>query len=147
VLALLYNSPKVGKNLKLQRLKRELSKEQLCEILQIKIGHLDLIEHGQRGISHEVLSRLDTVFGITESILLKDNIDIVLDVNFFEKLEEIEKLEEVKRIETTFLLRFIDENFSDKQKYIIFHLLYTFIEIENNADIPESDILEHIKKF
>jgi len=62
----------VGNNIRLEREKRKMTRDELAELIDITVSHLGLIERGERGATPVTLGRLMSVFGVTSDSLLAE---------------------------------------------------------------------------
>lgn len=60
----------IGSNIRFERQKRDLTIDELSEILNIAPGFLGLIERGQRGTSIKNLCKIANIFNITLDTLI-----------------------------------------------------------------------------
>jgi len=54
----------IGKNIRLERDARKLSRDELAEIMELTTSHMGLIERGERGATAVTLSKLSKTFDI-----------------------------------------------------------------------------------
>ena len=54
----------IGKNIRLERESRKLSRDELAEMMELTSSHMGLIERGERGATAVTLSRLSKAFDI-----------------------------------------------------------------------------------
>ena len=54
----------IGKNIRMERESRRLSRDELAEMMELTSSHMGLIERGERGATAVTLSRLSGAFGI-----------------------------------------------------------------------------------
>ena len=54
----------IGKNIRLEREARKLSRDELAEMMELTSSHMGLIERGERGATAVTLSKLAKVFDI-----------------------------------------------------------------------------------
>jgi len=54
----------IGTNIRLERVSRRLSREELGQMVGVTVSHISLIEKGQRGANCVTLMRLSKAFGI-----------------------------------------------------------------------------------
>ena len=54
----------IGKNIRLERESRRLSRDELAEMMELTSSHMGLIERGERGATAVTLSRLSKAFDI-----------------------------------------------------------------------------------
>lgn len=81
----------IGSNIRFERQKRDLTIDELSEILNIAPGFLGLIERGQRGTSIKNLCRIASVFNITLDTLITCPLDGASVVKEENELEEKRK--------------------------------------------------------
>lgn len=66
----------LGKKIRQERVNKNLTLEQLAEILGLSASYMGLIERGQRGISIETLYKLANIFNVsTDYLLFSDKYD------------------------------------------------------------------------
>lgn len=128
----------IGSNIRFERQKRDLTIEELSEIINIAPGFLGLIERGQRGTSLKNLCKIADFFSITLDELVKK--PIVEETSVKE-----EPIIEQKR---TTALSFLNTMDSDELDYLIStikafkrynHLKYSEFK-SNSSDIYEENI-------
>ncbi|MCL2047310.1 MAG: helix-turn-helix transcriptional regulator [Defluviitaleaceae bacterium] len=61
----------IGKNIRAEREKRSMSREELAETLDLTISHMGLIERGERGATAVTLEKLSNTFNIQIDGLFK----------------------------------------------------------------------------
>ena len=54
----------IGKNIRLERESRKLSRDELAEMMELTTSHMGLIERGERGATAVTLSKLSRAFDI-----------------------------------------------------------------------------------
>ncbi len=64
---------KLGNRIKEERLKRNLSREELAEIIDISPSFLGLIERAERGLSIDTLYSIASAYGATIDSLMNEN--------------------------------------------------------------------------
>jgi len=62
----------IGTNIKSERRLREVSREELAEILGLTISHIGLIERGERGATNVVLEKFAKSFNISIDSLFQE---------------------------------------------------------------------------
>jgi len=77
----------VGENIRRERVSRDITIEELSEILKITPGFIGLIERGQRGIAPATLFKLSEIFGISIDVFFCSHEDSAL--KFAEKNESL----------------------------------------------------------
>lgn len=65
---------KLGNNIKLERLRLNLTQEQLSEKLDISTSYLGRIERGERNVPLDTLIRLADILNVSIDYLLRDSI-------------------------------------------------------------------------
>ena len=75
---MLYNRSVLGANIRQLRINKDLSIEELAELIEISVSFLGLVERGQRGLSTEKIVTLINVLGATFEDLLRDENDALL---------------------------------------------------------------------
>ncbi|WP_315080642.1 helix-turn-helix transcriptional regulator [uncultured Clostridium sp.] len=65
---------KLGNNIKLERLRLNLTQEQLSEKLDISTSYLGRIERGERNVPLDTLIRLAGILNVSIDYLLRDSI-------------------------------------------------------------------------
>ncbi|MDU1936423.1 MAG: helix-turn-helix transcriptional regulator [Clostridium sp.] len=66
----------LGKKIREERLKLNLTQEQLAEKVDISTSYVGQIERGERNISLDTLVNLSNTLGVTIDFLLQDSINI-----------------------------------------------------------------------
>ena len=66
---------KFGKNVKIERIKKDLTQEQLAEIIEVSHNYLACIENGRQNMSLGKILELSTALNINIEKLLKFNED------------------------------------------------------------------------
>jgi len=61
----------IGTNIRMERIEREFSRDELAEMLDLTTSHMGLIERGERGATAVTLSKLSRVLGIPIDSLFK----------------------------------------------------------------------------
>lgn len=109
----------IGSNIRFERQKRDLTIDELSEILNIAPGFLGLIERGQRGTSIKNLCRIAGVFNMTLDTL------ITCPLNEASVVKEESELEEKRRTAMTYLtsmnsneIDYFISNMKNFKKYI-----------------------------
>jgi len=82
------NYIKLGQRIREERLKLNLTQEQLAESVDISISYMGQIERGERSLTLDTLIRLVNRLGITVDYLLQDYTD-VNDENFINQLKQL----------------------------------------------------------
>ena len=92
----------VGRNIRTLRINRGLEIEDLAEILDVTVGHMGLMERGERGVSSYFIAKLAETFNVstdvfyseTDTMLFKPNNEALLDkLNIIAKGLTEDKLE------------------------------------------------------
>ncbi len=110
----------IGKKIRKERIIRNLTLEQLAEILDLSPSYMGLIERGQRGISIETLYKLAIAFDVTTDYLISSDDDEDISEDIFSCNVLYQKiLAHIKKYSTEelkFLLEFIElKNKHDSQ--------------------------------
>lgn len=71
-----FNQKELGKRIRDLRLKKKLTIEKLCELLEVSPSFIGLVERGTSGISLEKLCRLSEIFDVSTDYLIKGTPDI-----------------------------------------------------------------------
>lgn len=79
---------RLGLRIREERLKINLTQEQLAEAIDISNSYMGQIERGERSVTLDTLLRLTNKLSITVDYLLQDYIDIS-DENFINQLKQI----------------------------------------------------------
>lgn len=82
------NYRNLGNRIREERLKLNLTQEQLAESIDISSSYMGQIERGERSVTLDTLIRLVNRLGITIDYLLQDYID-VNDDNFINQLKQL----------------------------------------------------------
>lgn len=82
------NYIKLGQRIREERLKLNLTQEQLAESVDISISYMGQIERGERSLTLDTLIRLVNRLSITVDYLLQDYTD-VNDENFINQLKQL----------------------------------------------------------
>ena len=67
-----WDRKKIGKNLKIMRIKKELSQAALAEALGVAQGHYSNIELGKRQLSLHLLAVICEMFGVNPAEIIAD---------------------------------------------------------------------------
>jgi putative transcriptional regulator len=78
-----------GANLKYYRKRKQLSQEQLAEVVDITPKHLSTIETGSTFVSAELLERLTAALRISASALFYNEKDISDDDSLWNKIDQV----------------------------------------------------------
>ncbi|WP_303883871.1 helix-turn-helix domain-containing protein [Acetomicrobium mobile] len=70
-----WDKRKIGRNLKLIRVKRDISQMELSKALGIAQGHYSNIESGKRQLSLRLLAKICEMFGVNPSDIIADRDD------------------------------------------------------------------------
>lgn len=54
----------IGKKIKIERMTRKITSEELSEVVDLTSSHISLIENGKRGVNHLTLLRLSNTFNM-----------------------------------------------------------------------------------
>ncbi|GGA49235.1 helix-turn-helix domain-containing protein [Paenibacillus physcomitrellae] len=79
---------KLGKRLREERLKLNLTQEKLAEKVEVSEAYIGQIERGERSLSLDTLIKLVNQFGVTVDFLLQDSVSSNNE-QFFEALKQI----------------------------------------------------------
>jgi len=82
-----YNLTVLGKRIREERTSRNLTIEQLSELVNLSPSYLGLVERGERGLSVEKLIKITDVFVISVDSLLQDG-----ETSVVSRLGELEAL-------------------------------------------------------
>lgn len=82
----------IGSNIRFERQKRDLTIEELSEILNIAPGFLGLIERGQRGTSIKNLCKIANFFSITLDELITKSLADANNANVEEDADSPQKI-------------------------------------------------------
>jgi len=63
----------VGRNIRNKRTYRQLSREEMAELIDLTVSHLGLIERGERGATLVVLSKIAKLFDVPMGDFLIEN--------------------------------------------------------------------------
>ncbi|RQN09839.1 XRE family transcriptional regulator [Clostridium butyricum] len=66
----------LGKNIKQERLKSNLTQEQLAEMLGISTSYMGRIERGERNLPIDTLIQISNILNVSIDYLLKNSINI-----------------------------------------------------------------------
>ena len=66
----------IGQRIKHARIKKDLTQEQLAEMINVSRHHISLIETGAKGISLETLVNISNMLQVPISELLSDNLTV-----------------------------------------------------------------------
>lgn len=78
----------LGKRIRQERLKLNLTQEQIAESIDISDSYMGQIERGERSLTLDTLIRLVDRLGVTIDYLLQDYID-VNDDNFIDQIKQL----------------------------------------------------------
>jgi len=70
-----WDKRKIGRNLKLMRVKKDISQMELSKALGIAQGHYSNIESGKRQLSLHLLAKICEMFGVNPSDIIADTDD------------------------------------------------------------------------
>jgi len=62
----------IGTNIRNERIVRNMTREELAEVVDLTVSHLGLIERGERGATPVTLEKVVRAFGITVDRLFKE---------------------------------------------------------------------------
>ncbi len=106
-----YNLTVLGKRIREERTSRNLTIEQLAELVNLSPSYLGLVERGERGLSVEKLIKVAGVFGISVDSLLLD-----IGTSTISRFSEIEALlSNMQDEDISFIVEFV-KLFKDKGK-------------------------------
>ncbi|MBN2557947.1 MAG: helix-turn-helix transcriptional regulator [Clostridia bacterium] len=105
----------LGKRIKEQRRKLELTQEKLSELCNLSPSYIGIIERGEKRVSVETLVRIANVLGVSADFLLGDSIDYSADY-YIEK--EKAYLNDMNESEAKYIYEFlgVTRNFLEKRK-------------------------------
>ena len=72
---MIMNYTALGKRIREERRKRNLTQEQLAEMVHVTYSYIGQVERGQKGISLETLINVSNCLGVTVDFLLANYID------------------------------------------------------------------------
>lgn len=78
----------LGKRIKEERLKLNLTQEQLSEFVDISTSYMGQIERGERKVTLDTLVRISNRLNVSIDFLLKDSINIDSD-NFLNQIKQL----------------------------------------------------------
>ncbi|MCD2346856.1 helix-turn-helix domain-containing protein [Clostridium guangxiense] len=78
----------LGKRIREERLKLNLTQEQLAESIDVSNSYIGLIERGERSVTLETLVKIAKRLGVTIDYLLKESIELEND-NFLDQLKQL----------------------------------------------------------
>ncbi len=67
-----WDRKKIGKNLRIMRVKKEISQAALAEALGVAQGHYSNIELGKRQLSLHLLAKICELFGVNPAEIIAD---------------------------------------------------------------------------
>jgi len=70
-----WDRKKIGKNLKIMRVKKDLSQAELAEALGVAQGHYSNIESGKRQLSLHLLAMICEKYGVNPAEIIADRDD------------------------------------------------------------------------
>ena len=82
------NNKSLGKRIKDERLKLNLTQEKLAEYLEISDSYLGQIERGERSLTLDTLVRLTNRLGVTIDYLLQDSV-LSTDENYINQFKQL----------------------------------------------------------
>ncbi|MFL0250131.1 helix-turn-helix domain-containing protein [Clostridium neuense] len=82
------NYTALGKRIREERLKLNLTQEQLAESIDVSNSYIGLIERGERSVTLETLVKIAKRLGVTVDYLLKESIELEND-NFIDQLKQL----------------------------------------------------------
>jgi len=83
----------IGKNIAKERIARNMSREDLADIMDLTVAHLGLIERGKRGVVAHTFYKLGRVFGVP----LETFFEISSETNFEEHFVGDKQLEDNRK--------------------------------------------------
>lgn len=86
----------LGKRIREERLKLNLTQEQLAESIDVSNSYIGQIERGERSLTLETLIKIAKRLGVTVDYLLKESIELEND-NFFNQLRQLLDGRELKQ--------------------------------------------------
>jgi transcriptional regulator with XRE-family HTH domain len=78
----------LGKRIRSERLKLNLTQEQLAESVDVSNSYIGQIERGERSLTLDTLIKLTIRLGVTVDYLLKESIELEND-NFINQLKQL----------------------------------------------------------
>ena len=123
-----YNQKLLGQNLRIEREKRNLSREQFAAIMGVSTDYIGLVERGTKGYSNKNLCKLNELFGIS------------LDSVFLNTYDSETKHLKMKPIAISEYIN--NSNFSDLELYLLISMLAAYVELKNKEDMSEQETLE-----
>jgi len=120
----------VGKNIVKERTSRNMSRDELAEIMGMTTSHLGLIERGERGVTMVNFTKFTKVFDIPAEMLIGEPFK-------YQTLNE--DMPEAIGFKNRNKLRTIINSFSDSEVSLLIHMVkgiqaYTSTEIYEQAD-------------
>jgi transcriptional regulator with XRE-family HTH domain len=106
-----YNLNVLGRRIREERTNRNLTIEQLSELVNLSPSYLGLVERGERGLSVEKLIKIADVFGIAVDSLLQDGTEST--VSRFAELEAL--MSNMRDEDIRFIVEFV-KLFKEKDK-------------------------------
>ena len=104
----------IGSNIRRERILRNMSIEELSEILQLSTAFVGLIERGQRGVKLSNLLKIADIFGITVNDLVYNRSSNILEVR-----EENENEETLRQQKKDAIMSLVYDFSSDELHFII----------------------------
>lgn len=78
----------LGKRIREERLKLNLTQEQLAESIDVSTAYVGQIERGEKGLTLETLIKIANRLGITIDYILKESVNLEND-NFMNQLKQL----------------------------------------------------------
>jgi len=115
----------IGKNIRLEREARKLTREELAEMMELTTSHMGLIERGERGATAVTLSKISRAFDIPVDFLFASPKAGGLTVK-----EDDESGPQSARKKVQSLLTCLDEN----EVNFVVHTIKGVIAMSNNIE-------------
>ena len=98
----------IGDNIRNQRISRNISIDELSELLGLTPGFVGLIERGQRGATPSTLYKLSGIFGMTIDDFFNENDGSLLTLGEKRLLKSADKRRRIETLTSDFTGREID---------------------------------------
>ena len=90
----------IGNNIRKERTQRNMSRDELADLLGVTVGHIGLMERGERGVTSHRLHKLCEIFHVPEGRFFSDDLKLA---------EEMESPTRAKRNKIISLLHNLSE--------------------------------------